>query len=103
MDGERPLTYLFPGRGGANPASGVTTTSLQYNHEILFFSDPEIIDFRGLDGPGALDTTPKGGALRALPFGVVSGAPGAVQTPKIDDFWVPGKYVSTIILIRSGD
>ncbi len=31
--------------------------------------------------PGAPETTPKGGALRAPPFGVVSGAPGAVQTP----------------------
>ena len=41
--------------------------------------------------PGASETTPKGGALRASPFGVVVGAPGAVQTPKIDDLWVPGK------------
>ncbi len=39
--------------------------------------------------PGAPETIPKGGVLRAQPFGVVSGAPGAVQTPKIDDFWVP--------------
>ncbi len=40
---------------------------------------------RGLDGPGAPETTPKGGALRAPPLGKVSGAPGAIQTPKIDD------------------
>ncbi len=51
--------------------------------------------------PRAPETTPKGGALRAPPFGVVSGAHGAVQTPKIDDFWVPEKSVFMIILIRS--
>jgi hypothetical protein len=28
-------------------------------------------------------------------------APGAVQTPKIDDFWVPEKYIFMIISIRS--
>ncbi len=38
--------------------------------------------------PGAPETTPKGGVLRAPPFGVVSGAPGAVQTQNNDDFWV---------------
>ncbi len=42
----------------------------------LFFWDPEAIDFGGLDGPGS----PRSNC--ALPFGVVSGAPGAVQTPK---------------------
>ncbi len=41
--------------------------------------------------PGAMKTTLNGGALRAAPFGRVSGAHGAVQTPKINDFWVPGK------------
>ncbi len=38
--------------------------------------------------PGASEATPKGGARSAPPFGVVSGAPGAVQIAKIDDFWV---------------
>jgi hypothetical protein len=41
--------------------------------------------------PGAPETTPKGGAQSAPPFGGVPGAPGAVQTPNIDDFWIPGK------------
>jgi hypothetical protein len=41
--------------------------------------------------PGAPETTPKGGALRAPPYGVVSEAPGVAQTPKIDDFRVQGK------------
>ncbi len=41
--------------------------------------------------PGVPESTPKGGALRAPPFGVLSGAPRAVQTVKIDDFWVPAK------------
>ncbi len=41
--------------------------------------------------PEAPETTPKGGALRAPPFGVVSGDRGAAQTPKIDDLWVPEK------------
>ncbi len=41
--------------------------------------------------PGAPETTPKGGALRALPFGMDYGVPGAVQTPKIDDCWVQEK------------
>jgi hypothetical protein len=50
--------------------------------------------------PGAPKTTPKGGVGRAPPAGVVSGAPGAVQTPNIDDFWVPEKtsfhdYINT--------
>ncbi len=52
----------------------ITPTSYQYNHENLFFRDPEIIDFRGPDGSGAPEAT---------------GAAGAVQTPKIDDYWVP--------------
>jgi hypothetical protein len=39
--------------------------------------------------PGAPETAPKGGVRSAPPFGMVSGARGAVQTPKIDDFWVP--------------
>ncbi len=55
-----------------------------------------------LAAPGAPETTPKGGALRAPPSGEVSGAPGAVQTLKIDDFWVPEEYILTIISIRSG-
>ncbi len=38
---------------------------------------------------GAPETPPKGGALRAPPFVVVSGAPGAVKTPKFDDLWIP--------------
>ncbi len=79
----------------------VNPTSYQYFHENLFFMDPAIIDFGGLDGPGGPETTPNGGALRAPPFGVVSGAPGAVQIPKIDDFRVPEKLVFMIILIRS--
>ncbi len=57
----------------------MTPTSYQDNRENLFFRDPEIIDFGGLDGPCA------------TPFGVVSGAPGSVQTPEIEDFWVPEK------------
>ncbi len=62
-------------------ATQITPTSYyRYNHENLLFRDPEIIDLGGLDGPGAPETTPKGGTLRAPPFGVVSGAPGAVQT-----------------------
>ncbi len=51
--------------------------------------------------PGARETTPKGWALSAPPFVVVSGAPGAVQTPKNEDCWVYEKYVFMIILIRS--
>ncbi len=51
--------------------------------------------------PGVPETTPKGGALGAPPFEVVSGAPGAVQTSKIYDFWVQEKWVFIIILIRS--
>ncbi len=37
------------------------------------------------------ETTPKGWERSAPPFGLVSGAPGAVQTPKIYDFWVTEK------------
>ena len=67
---------------------GITPPLYSCYHENLFSRDPEIIDFWGLGGP---ETTPKGGALRAPPFGVVWGVPGAVQTPNIDDFWVPEK------------
>ncbi len=47
--------------------------------------------------PGTPETTPKGGAGSAKPFGVVSGAAGAVQTPTIDDVWVPEKWVLMMI------
>ena len=30
----------------------------------------------------------KAGCEAPRPFGAVSGAPGAIQTPKIDDFWL---------------
>ncbi len=50
--------------------------------------------------PGAQGTTPKGGARSSPPFGVVAEAPGAVQTPKIADFWVPEEKYFMIILIR---
>jgi hypothetical protein len=39
----------------------------------------------------APETALKGRVLRAPPFGVVSGASGAVQTPNIDDFWRKNK------------
>ncbi len=51
--------------------------------------------------PWAPETTPKGGARRAPPFGVVCGPPGAVQTPKINNVWVPEKEIFMVILIRS--
>ncbi len=73
------------------PGCSITPTSYLYNDENLFSLDPEIIDFWGLDGPGGPETNPTGGALPASRFGVVSGAPGAVQTSKIDDSWVPGE------------
>ncbi len=57
--------------------------------------------FWSLEGPGGPINHSKRGALRAPPLRVVSGAPGAVQTPKINDFWVPEKYIFMFILIRS--
>ncbi len=51
--------------------------------------------------PGAPETTPKGGARSAPRFGVVYGAPGAVQIPKIYDFWVAETQVFVITLTRS--
>jgi hypothetical protein len=66
-----------------------------------YFWDPEILYFWGLEGPRALGTLPKGGALRAPPFGMVSVAPGAVQTSKIDDLRVEGTCVFMIISIQS--
>ena len=41
---------------------------------------------------GAPETNPDGGARGAPPFGVVSGAPGAVQTAAIDDVRLPETY-----------
>jgi hypothetical protein len=57
--------------------------------KILFFRDPEIIDFEVWTAPGAPDTIPKGGGLRPPPFGVVSGVPVPSRPQTIDDFWVP--------------
>ncbi len=51
--------------------------------------DPEIIDLGVWADLGAPETIPKSGALRAPPCEVVSGAPGAVQTPQVIDFWLP--------------
>ncbi len=51
--------------------------------------------------PGAPESPPKDRALRAPPFGVVYEAPGSVQTPKIDDFCVPEKYIFMMIFMRS--
>ncbi len=45
----------------------------------------------GLDGPVAPEGTPRGGAQSAPPVGVVSGAPGAFQTPQNRCFLGPGK------------
>ena len=52
--------------------------------------------------PGTPETAPKGGARSAPPFGMVSGAPGAVQSPNIDAFWVPGQYVFMILKTKLG-
>jgi hypothetical protein len=59
-----------------------------------YFSGAQASSILGVwAAPGAPNPTPRGGALRAPPFVVVSGAPGAVQTPNVDDFWVPEEYV----------
>ncbi len=68
-----------------------TPTSCQYNHEDLFPGTQQASILGVWTAPGAPETTPKGGARSAPPFGVVYGAPGAVQTPKIYDLWVPEK------------
>ena len=54
-----------------------------------FFKDPEI---GHCGGPGARETLPKGAGRRPTPFGMVSRAPGAAQTPKMADFRVLKKY-----------
>ncbi len=56
---------LYGGASKLMPMSRVSIapTSYSYKHENLFFLDPEIIDVGGLDGPGAPETTLKGGAL----------------------------------------
>jgi hypothetical protein len=46
-----------------------------------FLGRPEVFNFEGLGGPGAPKNHSKGG------FGMVLGAAGAAQTPKIDDSW----------------
>ena len=51
----------------------------------MVFGTPKSVMSGVWTAPGAPKTTPKGGALRAPPFGVVSGTPGAGQIPKIDD------------------
>ncbi len=51
---------------------------------------------------GAPETTPTSGALRAPPFGVVSGAPGPVQTAQIDDSWVPENNFSFLYSYEVG-
>ena len=60
----------------------VTPTSYQYIIVKAYFSGtPKSTIFEISTAPGASETTPNGGARSAPPFGVVSGAPGAVQSP----------------------
>ncbi len=52
-----------------------------------FVGRPEIADFGGSGWPlRPPKTIPEGGGLRPPPFGMVVGAAGAAQTPKLDDF-----------------
>jgi hypothetical protein len=46
----------------------------------------EICNFGGLGGPGAPETLGRGRGRNPPPFGRVSGAPGAAQTPKMTGF-----------------
>ena len=64
-------------------------SSYSYIHENPFLPGPRNHRCWGSGRPG-----------RAPPFGVVSGAPGAVQSPNIDDFWDPEPWVFMNILIR---
>ena len=68
--------------------SAATTRSLclHVGFEYMVLGRPEIVDCWGLGGPGGPRTILEGGGLRPPPFGMVFGAPGAVQTPKIDAF-----------------
>ena len=89
-----------------NPSLALTPTSYQYNHENFFSWIHKSSIWGACTAPGAPETTPKGGALRAPSFEVVSGAPGAVQTPKIDNIWAPAKiqvhdYINTKIGLPS--
>ena len=44
--------------------------------------------------PGAQETIPNGGGRSPQPFGMVSRAPGAAQTPKMDNLRVLTKFRS---------
>ncbi len=52
----------------------------------LFLGRPEVVDFGGLGGPGGPNNHAKIWRLCPSYFCMVSRAPGAAQTPKIDDF-----------------
>ncbi len=51
-----------------------------------FFKDWNSVILGGLGGPGGPGDPSKRWGLRPTPFGRVSGAPGAAQTPKMTDF-----------------
>ncbi len=62
---------------------------------ITYFSETQKSSILGgRMAPGAPEPTPKGWALRAPPFGVVSRGPRGRPDPQIDDFWVPQKFRS---------
>ena len=91
-----PKPYEFIGlRWACISQTPVTPTLYHHNHENPCCRDPETIDLWALDGPN-------GGARSAPPFGVVSGAPGAIQTPKSMISGSGKNKFPSFILIRRG-
>ncbi len=72
-----PITSGYP--------RGVTPTSYQHNHENLFFRDPEIIDFGGLDGPGGPRKHSKRRGASRPAFWSCFWGPRGCPDPKIND------------------
>ncbi len=58
-----------------------------------FLGRPEIVDFWVWAAPAAPETIPEGGERRPPPFGMVFGAAGAAQTPKINDSWPAQSHI----------
>ena len=64
---------------------GGQTVAVLWHENFNFFKDRKSAILGVWAAPGAPETLPKGGGLRPPPFGRVSGALGAAQTPNMAD------------------
>ncbi len=73
--------YKFLARRTDSKFNKVSVAVLWHGNS-KFVKGRKLVIFGVWAAPGAQETLPTGGGLRPSPFGRVSGAPGAAQTPK---------------------